>query len=348
MYSQHFKNQVDFLHECINGLEWSGNLIYKIIGGDIDSPSELKILIEGLYLMHIGTAGRTDMKMDDESAIDLYERYPSLMEGESRLGFVHSHHTMGTTFSNTDDEELQDNTEAYNIYLSVIVNYRGSYSARIAFITETTKTISYSFKNLLNVFLNKETQEEQKKMICYYEADVHPAYDVDDWFAERYDKILADSKKVTTPTYSNNNYNYNYNHGYGYGYGYNGINKKSHINPHVHVRKFHESDYKRFIIKMVTQDSSCISFTLDTLIPYKETYPLGDAMFLENLETCMRVTVTPYEFSKMEYTDRLEFLEEVIEYIEKQDLILENEGVNTLYNFLFGLVIEDAYNDKII
>jgi hypothetical protein len=51
---------------------------------------------------------------------------------------------MATFFSAVDDKELKENAKNYPFYLSVIVNYAGSYNAKVAVNTTVHKTITYN------------------------------------------------------------------------------------------------------------------------------------------------------------------------------------------------------------
>lgn len=50
-----------------------------------------------------------------------------------KLGHVHSHHAMGVFFSGTDTEELMDNVNHHNFYLSLIVNNFGEMIAKLVY-----------------------------------------------------------------------------------------------------------------------------------------------------------------------------------------------------------------------
>ena len=45
---------IDFLHQKVGNIEWSGVLLYKIVSGTIDKPETLQIEVYDMYLMDIG------------------------------------------------------------------------------------------------------------------------------------------------------------------------------------------------------------------------------------------------------------------------------------------------------
>jgi hypothetical protein len=127
---QKIVDQIEFLcHNSPKGKEWSGVLLYSV-DGSIKNYDKLKLKIEDIFLMDIGTAGGTDFELGEE----LVEYRMNNMESLSwKDGLIHSHHNMETYFSSVDDSELNDSSEFHNYYLSLIVNNRGDYTAKVAF-----------------------------------------------------------------------------------------------------------------------------------------------------------------------------------------------------------------------
>jgi hypothetical protein len=78
--TQKLKNQIDFLHEKVGSVEWSGELITSE-EGNITDLDKWKIICEDIYLVDIGTAGYTAYEVDKggfkaADIIDLYDKFP--------------------------------------------------------------------------------------------------------------------------------------------------------------------------------------------------------------------------------------------------------------------------------
>ena len=129
--SEDLRKDIDYLHLKCPGLEWSGILLYNIQEGSISTPENLLIKAERLFLMDIGTSGSTEYDYD-ESLLDMWEQIPD--SENMKMGHIHTHHSMGIYFSETDMDELHDNAPNYNYYLSLIVGYKPgeTYKAKIA------------------------------------------------------------------------------------------------------------------------------------------------------------------------------------------------------------------------
>lgn len=115
--------KIQFLHNKIKSIEWSAILIYKVVEGEIEKPSTLVLRVEDFILMDIGNATYTEYEFstDDEYSFD---KYTNALENGFKIGHLHTHHSMRCFFSGTDTDELFDNSEKHNYYLSLIVNFQ--------------------------------------------------------------------------------------------------------------------------------------------------------------------------------------------------------------------------------
>ena len=127
--TEEFNDKVKYICNCINTIEWSGILFYKYKEGDKLEDFEYTPI--DIHLMDIGSGGYTSFD-SDETLVDVLEDKEYLFTKDIRRGFIHSHNNMGTSFSGTDINELNSNSENYKIYLSLIVNNHGDYNAKIA------------------------------------------------------------------------------------------------------------------------------------------------------------------------------------------------------------------------
>jgi len=116
---------------------------------------------------------------------------------------------MQTFFSRTDSQELIDNVDKYFYYLSLIVNYRGEYTAKIAYLAHMKE--NFKTKN------DKKYATKPKEVIALVELEV--SHTVDQWFSEKAEEL----KKSAKPTYG-----VTYGGAYENGYG----SRQNHYNPY--------------------------------------------------------------------------------------------------------------------
>lgn len=224
--SDEILNQIKYLCKTIPKVEWSGVLFYSITGS-IEKPAEMKVVLEDILPMDKGSAAYTEYHLGDE-----YMDY--LMEDESRMdwhvGHIHSHNTMGVFFSGTDMEELEDNSEAHNIYLSLIVNNYMDFTAKVAFrgkVESQVTKIPYMALNELGqeYIIETATFDISKEKMYVYDCTVNSKKEsviVPDEFVNRVKHILKpkvpDYTKKGLPQYGagfqSNNKNYGKNGNY--------------------------------------------------------------------------------------------------------------------------------------
>lgn len=93
--TERIKKQIDFLHGKVGSFEWSGELITSE-KGTINDLDNWAITAEDIFLADIGTAGFTGYEVNKGGfktvdIIELYDKYPELLEGEKKVHHVHSH-----------------------------------------------------------------------------------------------------------------------------------------------------------------------------------------------------------------------------------------------------------------
>jgi hypothetical protein len=121
---------ISYYHNKFGAIEWSGPLFYEIVNGSIETPESLVINALHVHLMNVHSAGYTEYDFTPENFMDVFDDFPDLLG--KKIGHLHTHHSMETFFSGTDTTELHDNSAKYNYYLSLIVNFNGKYTAKIA------------------------------------------------------------------------------------------------------------------------------------------------------------------------------------------------------------------------
>ena len=122
-------SQIQYLCTRIHDVEWSGILFYDT-QGDIDNPSNFKIIIKHIFLMHKGSAGYTEYDYDEEVVGFRMDNPESL---KWKIAHIHSHNNMKSYFSGTDMDELVENSEFHNYYLSIVVNNRNEIVGKVGF-----------------------------------------------------------------------------------------------------------------------------------------------------------------------------------------------------------------------
>lgn len=194
------QREIEWLHKQVGPKEWCGVLFYKRVAGDIDYPKSLKLVASHLYLMDIGREAYTEADMDDASTIDMWDTAIDPVTGEPdytyKRGLIHTHHNMTTFFSGTDMSELHDNVDAHNYYLSLIVNFSGVYSARVAFAAKRNITMEYTSVNDENKVF--ETSKELLVMIDMNITKEQEEVAVPDFFRTRYTSIKTQLQERAT------------------------------------------------------------------------------------------------------------------------------------------------------
>lgn len=209
--TQEVVNQIKFLCEKISAVEWSG-VLYHTSTGDIDNPKEFVCKAEYVLLLDKGTSGYTEYDFSSPDFTSALFEKPELLNFS--MSHIHSHNTMNVFFSGTDNEELTDNAPNYNYYLSLIVNNKGEYCARVAFIGEIEgKTIRFKGKD----GVLKEIATEKTYCTFYHEMEivVENYATTDDFFVKQYNSVI-ERNNAKTATKNNN---------YGYGFDFEEYNK---------------------------------------------------------------------------------------------------------------------------
>lgn len=131
-----FQKQIDLFHNMVGDIEWSGVLFYKV---DTNLADQNCIVTpKFIFPMDVGNSAFTTFDYSDV-ILDAYDVFPEAEE--CREGIIHTHHRMGAFFSGTDDSELKDNAENYDFYLSLVVDYKKSYKAKVATKPTSTKVV---------------------------------------------------------------------------------------------------------------------------------------------------------------------------------------------------------------
>ena len=155
-------SQITFLHSHIGKTEWSGMLLYDVVKGNPSKPEDFELEAKHIFLMDIGSAAYTEYEPDGD-IVDIYDNIPEAMEWKT--GHVHTHHDMTTYFSGTDMSELHENVDKHNYYLSLIVAFNGSYTAKVVFLSDMQTISKMNFKDDSGNVKNFQQKKVEKHMV---------------------------------------------------------------------------------------------------------------------------------------------------------------------------------------
>jgi hypothetical protein len=143
--------KIKYFNSRCSNIEWSGVGVMKVEGSL--EEGNLSINVIDIILKDVGTSGYTEYDWGTTLAEYFEEnedKWPVMFFS------IHSHHTMGVSPSGTDDKHLYDNIENFPFHLSIIVNNKLDFNARIAtdmYITQVEKRgidSAYKKENLKN------------------------------------------------------------------------------------------------------------------------------------------------------------------------------------------------------
>ena len=189
-----FLLKVKYLCKLIAQVEWSGILFYSI-NGTIKNLNTFSIVLQDILPMDKGSGAYTEYEID-KRYVDYLMDKPEAMEWH--MGHIHSHHSMRVFFSGTDMEELHDNSEGHNFYLSLIVNNYMDFMAKIGFrasIDSNLKDIPFHAKdeNGDDYIITKTDVKIKKEKLFIVDCEVQSKAElvsVDKDFATKVDGII--------------------------------------------------------------------------------------------------------------------------------------------------------------
>jgi hypothetical protein len=162
------------------------------VEGDIFNDT-LKLHVIDLILKDVGTSGYTEY----DWGTTLAEYFENNEDKWPVMFFsIHSHHNMGVTPSGVDDKHLHDNISNFPFHLSVIVNNKLDFNARIA-TDMVINTVSY--RGMDSNYTKKEVSDG--RIIVEYSLPVTICGTDNNEFLEEFEVIQAE-KKARTPVIS--------------------------------------------------------------------------------------------------------------------------------------------------
>lgn len=177
-----------YLCNKIHNVEWSGVLFYDV-KGNIKNASKMSCTVKDILPMDMGSAAYTEYSFD--SRVNTY-----IEKDEERfdwfIGHIHSHNNMKTFFSSTDMDELNDNSEHHNFYLSLIVNNKMSMTAKIAQRIKVSGITYLGNDKEGNTY--KKSYSPDNEVLMIYDCEIQ-VEEFDDEFTDAVTKIISKNKK---------------------------------------------------------------------------------------------------------------------------------------------------------
>lgn len=187
--------QIRHLCSVIHDVEWSGVLFYKKTGSI--ETNDLVITCIDICIMDIGSATYT--RFIDSPDVITYRVENNLLEEGIYEALIHSHNSMATFFSGTDQSTLVKEGSISNHFVSLIVNNEGTYTAALTrkVTTETTAEIhtKYTIDKHYNTF-NDEKVELKKGEIREDDKTLSSKSQYVEWFDLIIEKEEADNTFV--------------------------------------------------------------------------------------------------------------------------------------------------------
>lgn len=178
------EDKIRILCSNIPTVEWSGILFYRP-KGDLDEGT-FEVDCVDLLLMDIGSSTYTEF----ETSPDLAEYVANNLDlFDCQIGLLHSHNTMGTWFSGTDNKTLLEQGQENNHFLSLIVNNAGEYTAAITRQVSSDYTINEvkQYKSFGDKVIKKKSKAKGTKLFIEKinaEITIDRGYDFTDRIAE--------------------------------------------------------------------------------------------------------------------------------------------------------------------
>lgn len=189
-------HQIRYLCDQISTIEWSGILMYKLVGNF--ATGNFYCVVKDIFLMDIGNSTYTEYEFS-ERFIKYRMENPESLDWE--VAHIHSHAGMSTFFSGTDTQELQDNAPNHNYYLSLIVNNEFKPTAKIAFVGKQEKKESavrsfFGDNGKLHRFKTNKVVEED--VLFVYNCDIKADMDikVSDVFEQRLYEVVKEKEEA--------------------------------------------------------------------------------------------------------------------------------------------------------
>jgi len=155
---------------------------------NVESVQQLNIEIFDFLPLSADTAAHTGFTYDATYLQYLMERGQDPMAVQ--LGDIHSHNRMDVFFSSTDNQDLADNTQYYDYFLSVVCNNAGRFCIKLAIPASTSYEIKHPTTGKIEKFITSN-----QALIFDCDVILPEGFKADDIFMSWLDKV-----QIKTPT----------------------------------------------------------------------------------------------------------------------------------------------------
>ena len=192
--------------------EWSGVLFYKFQGS---FEKGVTILANDMYLMDQGNGAHTEFDLDAPE-ITRYMYMEKIFD--HCIGLIHSHNQMQAFFSGEDTDTLYTHGTHMHNFVSLVVNNRGQYVARLTRQVTFTGTHEKRIKGILTSplfntdtveteeYLNQDKTNVTNSFVEYVDLGITvPSVNIYDTALERFGEVSAkcsSQRNVSYPTYN--------------------------------------------------------------------------------------------------------------------------------------------------
>lgn len=179
--------------------EWSGFLFYDYEGSF--EENNLVFKARDFVVLDIGSSGQTSFA--DCPKVCTYAIDHDLLDCKEAL--IHSHHSMGAFFSGTDDDAIKQEGMNCNHFLSLVVDTRGTYVARVTKRNVVKYTVHQTIVSETcyptyedNIICNSDKTEKTEDFVKEIsEVIVYPLnIEVEKWEEENIAEWEADIKEA--------------------------------------------------------------------------------------------------------------------------------------------------------
>lgn len=203
---ENVEEKIRYLLRKFPSTEWSG-VLFVTHKGTFEN-NDLVITCKDIYPMDLGTAGWTEFKMNEDVAAYMAENIELF---DCNIALIHSHHSMGAFFSSQDDKMLQQEGNDTNCFVSLVVDTKGQYVARITRKIQTKSEISIKRLGTSYEFFgdgSKTVKQEEaepitkvidKEVIEYFDLNVerHEAPNTLSYLDDRFEEITQNKRKAS-------------------------------------------------------------------------------------------------------------------------------------------------------
>ena len=203
---ENVEEKIRYLLRKFPSTEWSG-ILFVTHKGTFEN-NDLVITSKDIYPMDLGTAGWTEFKMNEDVAAYMAENIELF---DCNIALIHSHHSMGAFFSQQDNKMLQQEGNDTNCFVSLVVDTKGQYVARITRKIQTKSEISIKGLGTSYEFFgdgSKTVKQEEaepitkvidKEVIEYFDLNVerHEVPNALSYLDDRFKEITQDKRKTS-------------------------------------------------------------------------------------------------------------------------------------------------------